>query len=290
MSLPRTASRLSRRAAVPVLGLVLVAGTACTSSDDEAGSTAGNAAAATESAAPAPTGADPLPKVEPSVKPKSTAKPPAPGAKPGGVQPGVPATNAQLAAALLGKSELPAADYQVDGADRLMGGPPAAGLAADRVECAVFAQESIHNAGAAEAWAHREYAGKGAAQGARMGITLSGHRGEAGAKLLADVDRALAGCAVPFTVDPVAAGAAASKPEKWSVAPVDNAPLLGDETVAYRVAVQAADGNRTFTVVLIRFGATVAHFAYGGDGSPNHPPYAAFMAAQVQKAKPLLGS
>ncbi|NUU25953.1 MAG: hypothetical protein HOV68_31300, partial [Streptomycetaceae bacterium] len=215
------------------------------------------------------------PKVEPTpARPTAPAPPPATG----------PADTARLTAALLAEGELPGVDYQVTSDDRGTGWLTPVSMNTDPPECAVFAQESIHNAGAPVAWSHQEYRGA-APGGMAMGVTLSSHRDDAGSRLLADLDRALAPCATGFTVDSVAV----STPKLWTVAPVDGAPLIGDETLAYRIDVLGGGGNETVTVVLIRFGPTVAHFVYRGNAAPDTAPYAALIAGQVQKARAQLG-
>ncbi|WTW94684.1 hypothetical protein OG216_15375 [Streptomycetaceae bacterium NBC_01309] len=262
---------------------------------DSGGGGGGAAAAGQQSGVPGPTvdpeaGTPAPPKSEPTpVRPVVTGKAgegrgsSAPG-KPPAPPPG-PATVPQLTAALLAQAELAESGLRVDGPDRAKGGGASPAVpAADRPECAVFAQVSAFDGGAPEAWAHREYVDSAKPGAVRLGVTLSSHRDDRGAALLPDLDRAMAGCAAGFAVH-----AGASAPEQWSVAPVDGAPLAGDETAAYRVTVRSGAGTRVETVVLVRFGATTAQFVYPGDAPPDAAPYAAVITGQVQKARALLG-
>ncbi len=279
---------------VVLLGVALSGVSAC----DSGG---GNAVVTQESGPPGPT-VDPEaetavpPKSEPTpMRPAGTETPGAgksgegkPGAGTGGsdstAPPAGPATAPQLTAALLGQAELADTGLRVDGPDRVKDAGGSAVPVVDRPECAVFAQVSAFDAGAPEAWAHREYADSAAPPGVpRLGITLSSHRDGRGVALSADLDRAMAGCAAGFSVN-TGAG-----PEQWSVAPVDGAPLAGDETVAYRVTARSGSGTRTETVVLVRFGTTTAQFVFAGDAAPNAAPCAAAITGQVRKARALLG-
>ncbi|MEU8134338.1 hypothetical protein [Streptodolium elevatio] len=292
--------RLSRFGApglgIALLGVVLLGASAC---DSDSGGGGAEATAGQVTGVPGPTvdpeaGTPVPPKSEPTpVRPVVTGKP---GEGKGSSLPGKPsapptgpATAPQLTAALLAQAELAATGLRVDGPDRAKDtapnpDPPPAVPAVDRPECAVFAQVSVFDGGAPEAWAHREYADAAKPDGARLGVTLSSHRDDRGAALLPALDRAMAGCSVEFAVR-----AGGPAPEQWSVAPVDGAPLAGDETTAYRVTVRTGTETRVETVVLVRFGATTAQFVYPGDAAPDAAPYAAVITGQVQKARALLG-
>lgn len=293
-------TRLSRLAVLPALGFALLLGASGCDSGGDRKPKADDATGAAETLSPTvnpEAGTAAPPKSEPTVfLPVATGKagegkggsgsgrPPAPATG--------PATVPSLTAALLTQAELPGGGFRVDGPDRAKGvAPSPVAPTVDRAACAVFAQVAAFDAGAPEAWAHREYVDAAKPAATRLGITLAGHRDDRGAALLADIDRAMAGCAADFVVNAGTSGTPGtpSGPEQWSVAPVDGAPLAGDETVAYRVTARSAAGTRVETVVFVRFGPTTAQFVYAGDAAPDSAPYAAFITGQVQKARALLG-
>ncbi|MDI2127478.1 hypothetical protein [Yinghuangia seranimata] len=275
------AANLRRLAVLPVLGLVLVGTAACDSGDDKA-ATSGGTPGATVAGQPDPvaTGSAPPPRSEPTQGATNKAPATVPKAT-------APATTAQLTGALLDKSAMPLAGFQIDGTDSAKGKDAQTAAPTDRPDCAVFTQEFTHTAGDPLAWVRRGYAGRSAAGSpTEMGVTLSSYKSGTATTLLASFDKAMAGCAAPFTVTQSAG------PEKWAVTPLDSAPMLGDETVAYRVAVSGVQGAQPFArnVVLIRVGDTVAEFMYGpGTDQPDTTPYAPLIAAQVQKVKLQIG-